>query len=93
MPNHVHVLATPLGNHSLSGIVHSWKSYTASQANKMLKRKGKFWHEDYFDRFVRDEDHFVEIVKYIHWNPVKAGLCTDPEDWEWSNCYNRCSRD
>ena len=93
MPNHVHVLATPLGNHSLSGIVHSWKSYTASQANKMLKRKGKFWHEDYFDRFVRDEDHFREIVKYIHWNPVKAGLCTDPEDWEWSNCYNRCSRD
>jgi REP element-mobilizing transposase RayT len=93
MPNHVHVLVTPLGDRSLSGIVHSWKSYTATQANKMLERNGKFWYEDYFDRFVRDEDHFAAIVNYIHLNPVKAGLCANPEDWEWSCCHNRRSRD
>ena len=93
MPNHVHVLVIPLDDHSLSGIAHSWKSYTAKQANKMLERNGKFWHEDYFDRFVRDDDHFEAIVNYIHLNPVKAGLCTNPEDWEWSSCYDRCSRD
>ena len=80
MPNHVHVLVIPLDDHSLSGIAHSWKSYTAKQANKMLERNGKFWHEDYFDRFVRDDDHFEAIVNYIHLNPVKAGLCTNPED-------------
>ena len=87
MPNHVHVLVTPLGDHSLSGIVYSWKSYTANQANKVLERSGKFWHEDYFDRFMRDEDHFATTLDYIHWNPVKAGLCTDPGAWEWTS-YN-----
>ncbi len=92
MPNHVHVLVTPLGDHSLSGIVHSCKSYTGNQANKILERNGKFWYEDYFDRFVRDEDHFAAIVNYIHLNPVKAGLCADPEDWEWSSRHNRRSR-
>ena len=60
MPNHVHVLVTPLGDHSLSGVVHSWKSYTATQANKLLGRSGPFWHADYFDRFMRDEDHFAD---------------------------------
>ncbi len=87
MPNHVHVLVTPLGDHSLSGIVHSWKSDTANQANKVLERSGEFWYEDYFDRFMRDEDHFATTLDYIRWNPVKAGLCTEPEDWEWTS-YN-----
>ena len=87
MPNHVHVLVTPMDDHSLSGIVHSWKSDTANQANKVLERSGPFWYEDYFDRFMRDEDHFATTLDYIHWNPVKAGLCTEPEDWEWTS-YN-----
>src|SRR5260370_40431688 len=33
MPNHVHVLFSPLGEHSLDGILHSWKSYSAHKAN------------------------------------------------------------
>ena len=87
MPNHVHVLVTPLGDHSLSGVVHSWKSYTATQANKLLGRSGPFWHADYFDRFMRDEGHFVTTLEYIHLNPVKAGLCADPGAWEWSSYH------
>ena len=87
MPNHVHVLVTPLGDHSLSGVVHSWKSYTATQANKLLGRSGPFWHADYFDRFMRDEGHFVTTLEYIHGNPVKAGLCADPSAWEWTSYH------
>ena len=85
MPNHVHVLATPLHGFSLSGVVHSWKSYTAKQANKVLKRQGEFWHKDYFDRFMRDEEHCQATVEYIHRNPVTAGLCESEEGWEWSS--------
>src|ERR1044072_8628746 len=36
MPNHVHLLATPCAGHTLSGVMHSIKSYTASEANKLL---------------------------------------------------------
>ena len=89
MPNHVHALATPLGDHSVSGIVHSWKSYTGTRANRILNRVGKFWYQDYFDRFIRNQAHFAETVNYIHKNPVKAGLCIEPEDWHWSSCTNR----
>ena len=92
MPNHVHVLVTPLGDHSLSGVVHSWKSYTATQANKLLGRSGPFWHADYFDRFMRDEGHFVTTLEYIHGNPVKAGLCADPSAWAWTSYHTWDSR-
>ncbi len=85
MPNHVHVLVTLRDDYSLSGVVHSWKSYTAQRANKIRGRNGAFWYVDYFDRFMRDEKHFATTLDYIHWNPVKAGLCAEPGDWRWSS--------
>lgn len=87
MPNHVHVLITPLNGNSLSSIVHSWKSFTAKQANKRLGREGAFWQEDYFDRFIRNEEHWYRTIAYIHENPVKAGLCAAPEDWRFGSAF------
>ena len=85
MPNHVHVLVTPLADHTLTSIVHSWKSYTANRANQVLGRRGPFWMQEYFDRAIRDEDHFTAAVEYIEHNPVGAGLCRTPGDWAWSS--------
>ena len=89
MPNHVHVLVTPLGRHTLSSIVHSWKSHTANRANKRLGRRGAVWMPEYFDRAVRDERHFIAAVEYIENNPVQAGLCEQATDWEWSSAGDR----
>jgi len=43
MPNHVHVIVTPWGEHSLSSVIQSWKSFTAHKINDMLRRQGPFW--------------------------------------------------
>ncbi len=85
MPNHVHALITPLAGHTLSDILHSWKSYSAKQINKQLGQTGQFWQEEYFDRMIRDETHFAAVVDYIENNPVKAGLCAKPDDWRFSS--------
>jgi putative DNA methylase len=87
MPNHVHTLYTPLPGWELSQIAHSWKSYTANECNKVLKRKGEFWQREPFDRFIRDRRHFDRALGYIENNPVKAGLCAWPEDWRWSSAF------
>src|SRR5438477_10932688 len=75
MPNHVHLSAAPCIGHSVSNIMHSLKSYTAQEANKMLNRRGSFWFEDYFDRYIRNAKHFENAVNYIESNPERAGLC------------------
>jgi putative DNA methylase len=85
MPNHVHVLATPLHGFSLSSIVHSWKSFTAKAINAALGRSGAVWFEEYFDRAIRDDAHFAAAQAYIEANPVKAGLCATPEAWVFSS--------
>ena len=74
MPNHVHALFTPAPAWSLSDIMLSWKSFTGRKANEFLGRSGQFWQEDYFDRYVRSENHYHDVLAYIERNPVKAGL-------------------
>ena len=85
MPNHVHVLIETLQGWSLPGIVHSWKSFTAHQVNRLLGRKGPLWSREFFDRAVRDGRHLKRAVRYVHDNPVKAGLVAEPEVWPFSS--------
>jgi len=85
MPNHVHVLVTPARGLSLSAMVHSWKSFTAKAINAAMDRRGAVWFEEYFDRAIRDDEHFAAAQSYIEYNPVKAGLCAAPEDWPFSS--------
>jgi putative DNA methylase len=87
MPNHVHVLVTPLGHNKISAIIQSWKSFTAKKANALLGRTGMFWSREYFDRAIRNEAHYDNAVAYFAMNPVKAGLCTEPENWRFSSAW------
>jgi putative DNA methylase len=89
MPNHVHLVTTPLPGKRLARIMQSLKSFTAKEANKLLAREGTFWMPDYFDRYVRNEKHFTRAVEYVENNPVKAGLCLTPEDWPFSSAWFR----
>ena len=89
MPNHVHLLITPMENEHLPVILHSIKSYTAQKANKLLSRRGQFWQRESFDRYIRDQKHFFAVIRYIENNPVKAGLCLRPEDWRFGSAYER----
>jgi REP element-mobilizing transposase RayT len=89
MPNHVHALLIPTTGFSLEDILHSWKSFTSNEANKKLRRNGRFWQEDYYDRFIRSGQHYVDAIDYIENNPVKARLCHRPEDWPFSSARFR----
>lgn len=79
MPNHVHAVVRPREGHELPAILHSWKSFSAKEANKVLSQKGQFWQEEYYDHLVRDEPDFNHCVEYVLANPEKAGL----QDWKW----------
>ncbi|HSM58684.1 MAG TPA: transposase [Candidatus Sulfomarinibacteraceae bacterium] len=85
MPNHVHVIVEMFEGHPMQRVIHSWKSYTASIANRILNRRGRFWFRDYFDRYIRDEHHLSSAIRYVHYNPVTAGLVESPELWRYSS--------
>ena len=92
MPNHVHVLCKLAEASSLGAVIRSWKGASAIDINRLLGRSGRLWMADYFDRFIRDPDHFHDCRAYIRNNPVKAGLCQNPEDWPFSSAGNHWNR-
>jgi REP element-mobilizing transposase RayT len=92
MPNHVHALIEVYPDWTLESILHAWKSFTSKTCNRLLGRTGRFWMPEYHDRFIRGPKHFENAVDYIRQNPVKAGLCKQPEDWRWSSPGTRASR-
>jgi REP element-mobilizing transposase RayT len=54
----------------------------------MLKRTGTtFWQVESYDHLVRDDDDFARCCHYTAMNPVNAGPCREPEDWQWSHAY------
>jgi len=84
MANHVHLLITPrvTAQHWLGPL----KGFTGHQAIHMLSLCGTpFWQDESFDHLVRNDAEFARIHRYIENNPVKAGLVTSAEDFQWSS--------
>lgn len=93
MPNHVHCLAELHPEFQIGEVVHSWKSWSANRINALLGRSGALWQREYHDRLIRDRDHLGSAIRYIHRNPVKAGLCALAEDFRWSSAWKRRADD
>ena len=84
MPNHVHLLVTPLVT------ARQWlgplKGFTGYRANRTLSRLGApFWQDESYDHLVRSDEEFRRVERYIEFNPVRAGLTASPEQFPWSS--------
>jgi len=86
MPNHVHLLVTPLTN--VSALMRRLKGSTARRAHLRLCLAGRpFWQHESYDRLVRDSVEFRQIENYIVQNPVRAGLAVSAELYRWSSAW------
>jgi len=79
--DHLHMIINPID--TLSKIMHSIKSFTAHEINKMLNKKGKFWQDESMDKVIRSEKEFIEKINYIVNNPIKAHLAHGYTDYKW----------
>ncbi len=81
------------GRSPLCEIMHSLKSYSAHEANKLLGKNGAFWQRETYDHWIRSEEELERIVHYIQANPVEAGLSQRPENYFWCSCHDRLLQD
>ncbi len=84
IPNHYHlVFETPEAN--LSAGMHRLNLRWAKAFNKEYALLGHVFQSRFGSRVVRDDADFEGVLRYVIRNPVEAGLCRDPRDWEWSS--------
>lgn len=88
MPNHLHLLLTPKTS-KLEKCMQFMKGNFSYRAKKELSFMWSVWQGSYYDRRVRTPEEYSADRKYIHFNPIEAGLCLRPEDWPYSSAANR----
>ena len=86
MPEHVHLLLSEPKNGNLCDALH-WLKLSFAKRSRSLRpaNEDAFWQKRYYDRNIRSYPDFVEKLRYIHRNPVKRGLCAQPDEWPWSS--------
>ena len=87
MPNHVHLLLTPLvvndRTSTLAEIMQGIKSASAHYVNRLLKRHGALWQDESFDHVLRSLESVGDKMDYICANPIRARLAEREEDYRW----------
>ncbi len=88
MSNHVH-LAVQVGNVPLGRIIQDLASRYARSVNARRRKTGHLFQGRYRAILVEADRYVLALVRYIHLNPVRAGLTADPSAYPWSShlCY------
>jgi putative transposase len=89
MPDHFHLLITPIPPVILEKAVQFIKGAFSYRAKKELAFKGEIWQTSFYDRRVRDADEYARFRHYIYMNPVRRGLVTLPEEFPFSSARLR----
>jgi putative transposase len=84
MPNHIHLLIET-EKHSPSTIIHYIHSLYARYFNNKHQLLGHLFEKRFDDKLIKDWKHMMDTSRYIHLNPVKAGLVKKPEKYPWSS--------
>ncbi len=89
MPDHVHIIFTPLVDQeamevcSLAEIMNAIKGASAHRINKALGRRGRVWQSESFDHVVRSSEGLDAKIQYVLENPVRRGLVAEWTDYPW----------
>jgi len=91
MDNHVHFVAIPGNENSLSktyGQAHHRYSY---YYNKKMNASGHLWQGRFYSCLL-DERHLISVIRYVERNPVRARLVGKAWEWKWSSARARTGR-
>ena len=84
MGNHVHLLIQ-VGSVPLSKIMQNLSFRYTRYINKQKNIVGHLFQGRYKAIFVDADSYLLELTRYIHLNPIRAGLCAAAKDYEWSS--------
>jgi len=87
MTNHIHVLATPEHETSISNTMKVAGSRYAQYINKKYKRTGTLWEGRHRSSLVQSEKYFLVCSRYIELSPVVANMVKSQEEYRWSSYH------
>ena len=87
MNNHIHLLWKESESESLSTVIKRISSSYVYWYNLKYDRSGHLFQGRFKSEIVEDESYFLTVLRYIHQNPVKAGIVVNVYDYRWSSYH------
>ena len=88
MPNHYHFLLRQNTDISVGNFVQSVFNSYSKAFNKRYKRSGTLFEGPFQAKHINKQEYLIHLCRYIHRNPVDAGLVKSPEEWPFSDYCN-----
>ena len=85
MDNHAHILTYTTEINKLSEFMKKLNTAYAIYYNEKEEREGYVFANRYYTQTIKDEIHLLACIKYIHENPVKAGLVNNAKEYKYSS--------
>jgi putative transposase len=85
MPTHVHFVLKQLSENGISIFIGNLLNSYTRYFNTKHKRKGPLWEGRFKSVLVREQGQLLHLTRYVHLNPVTAGLVDKPEEWAASS--------
>jgi putative transposase len=89
MANHVHLIAVPKRAESLAKAIGRTNWIYANHLNRARKRSGHLWQSRFYSNAM-DDDHCLLAMRYVEWNPIRAGICQSARKYPWSSAAAHC---
>jgi len=85
MTNHAHLLGCAASDASLSTVMQSVTGAYAQRFNRRHGRVGHVFQGRFYSSRIHSDSYLLEAVRYIHLNPVRAGMVKEPSAYPWSS--------
>lgn len=89
MPNHFHLVVRPRGDRDLSRWMHWLLTAHVQRYRCRYNSTGRIWQGRFKAPPIQQDSHLLVVMRYVERNPVRAGLVSRAEQWQWSSMKPR----
>jgi len=86
MPNHYHFLVRQDSDLKVSCFINTVFNSYVQAVNGQCQRSGPLFQGRFRHSRIDRDEYLIHLCRYIHLNPVRAGMVSRPEDWSFSDC-------
>ncbi|MFC1805153.1 transposase [Candidatus Omnitrophota bacterium] len=89
MPNHIHIILQARYSKNLRLFMKGLAQTYTAWFNDKYKKAGHLWQGRFKNMIVHKDEYFLECIRYVETNPVRAGLTASPAEYTWSSYRDR----
>ena len=93
MPNHLHLVVRPAGDDDLATWTHRLFTTHVRRHHRKYQSSGRLWQGRFKAFPIQQDHHLITVMRYVERNPLRAGLVSRAEHWNWGSLRWRSTRD